>query len=432
MRRFSLSEYLRAAALAGAVAPGYLIRPYLGRKHIERFQYSRIKRLLHHAYERSPFYREKYANAGIHPNDFRSLRDLAFFPCVTKGELVDAIEAGALPGANRFIESVSSGSSGKVIRVSHDVKDTHAYAVGRYRILNMLGNYRPMDRTLYVYTSEFPARSFFGFYRSWFVSTLNDINDTIDRMLKLRPHVLCIYPSHLLELIRHISSAQAQSLRLKLISLNSEMSSRSQRKMLSEYFGCPVLDEYSSEELGWVATECQHGTYHVWEDMAYLETLDRASGARRISGEITGTNLHNFATPFIRYRQGDMGSLSEGLCMCGRKTLQLDGLLGRQNDSFLLDGQTLTPAYLLDTVYEMLLVDRLPIADFCLIQESPSAVRMQIIPAKNAGPDLELAVSRGLARFLPSNTRIEIEVTDKLLKTRTGKRNPIISAIGKR
>lgn len=432
MRRFSLSEYLRSAVLAGAVAPGYLLRPYLGRKHIERFQFSRIKKLLHHAYERSAFYRDTYANSGVHPNDFRSLHDLRFFPSVTKSQLVDAIQAGAMPGANRFIESVSSGSSGKVIRVSHSVKDTHAYAVGRYRILNMLGNYRPLDRTLYVYTSEFPARSFFGFYRSWFVSTLNDIHDTIDRMLTLQPQVLCIYPSHLLELIRHISSAKAQSLKLKLISLNSEMSSRSQRKMLSEYFGCPVLDEYSTEELGWVATECQHGTYHVWEDMAYLETLDPGSDERRISGEITGTNLHNFATPFIRYRQGDMGSVIEGSCKCGRQTLQLAGLLGRQNDAFLLDGQTLTPAYLLDTVYEMLLVDRLPIADFCLIQEGPSTVRMQIVPGRDAGPELDLAVSRGLARFLPSNTKIEIEVTEKLLKTLTGKRNPIISAISKK
>ncbi|MCE9598788.1 MAG: hypothetical protein K8S54_12545 [Spirochaetia bacterium] len=432
MRRFSTGEYLGAALRAAFVAPAYLLRPYRSRAHIERFQFNRIRKLLFHAYTHSEFYRTKYRAAGIHPRDFQSLGDLIHFPTVSKDEMIQAISANALHSNSKFgqgsIESVSSGSSGKVIRVSHNVNETHAYAVGRYRILNMRRNLSPFDKTLYVYTSEFPARSFFGFYRSYFISTLNDITDTIQKIMHIRPAVLCIYPSHLFEIARHIPLTQARGLKLKLISLNSEMSSAAQRAALAEFFGCPVLDEYSTEELGWVAAECSHGTYHVWEDMAYLEILDD-SDERRITGEIVGTNLHNFATPFIRYRQGDLGTLGTGSCACGRSTIQLTGLLGRRNDSFVLNGQTLTPAYLLDTVYNLLLVDRFPIADFCLIQDAQDSVRMQLVLQVARADDIASEVKRSLQNLLPSGTRVQVEITNTLLKTLTGKRNPIISLL---
>lgn len=437
MRRLTPAEYLRACATAAVVAPGFLTRPYGSAARYRAYQVRRIRRLIDHAYHTTAFYNRRYREAGVSPDDFRVLSDLERFPTTTKEELVEAIRDGEMGGRSRRrtgIESVSSGSSGRVITVTHDVPDIHAYAAGRFRILNMTGRLRPWDRTLYIYTSEFPARSFFGMYPSWFVPTLHDLRDTIRRIRQVRPGVLCVYPSRLLEIAARLDASEARALGLKLISVNSETSSRDQRSALAGHFGCPVLDEYSTEELGWTAAECAFGESHVWEDMAFLEILDPErdrlvqNGAQ---GEIVGTNLHNFATPFIRYRQGDLASLHESTCRCGRTFRAIRDLVGRCNDAFHFDHGTVSPAYLLDSVYSLLLNERYPIADFCLIQESRNGVLFQYsVPRRQAAPpDLGPSIERSLSVLLPAGVTVRAVHTAYMYKTASGKRNPIVSLV---
>ena len=432
MRRLTRGEYLSACLTAAAVAPGFLARPYLSVHNYRRYQERRIRRLLFHAYDRTEFYRRLYDRAGVSPADFRALEDLRHFPTTTKEQLVAAIEAGELGPRRDGIESVSSGSSGRVIRVTHHVPDIHAYAAGRFRILNINGRLRPWDRTVYIYTSEFPARSFFGLYPSSFIPTLNDLDDTIRRLQSLRPRVLCVYPSRLIEIAARLDRGAARALGIALISVNSETSSREQRATLADHFGCPVLDEYSTEELGWTAAECAHGQLHVWEDMARLEILrldtDEAPEHGE-AGEIVGTNLHNFATPFIRYRQGDLGELNDVACPCGRNFRVLRNLVGRCNDAFHFESESVSPAYLLDAVYSLLLEERFPIADFCLIQTAGDAVRFEYTPRGVSAPELDVAIADSLATLLPSGIHVEAVPRTALFKTATGKRNPIVSLV---
>ena len=435
MRRFTPVEYLRACAGAAVVAPAILARPYLGAGRYREYQRARVARLLRHAWDNTAFYRRKYEAAGVSPADFRNLEDLARFPTVTKAELVEAIASGALGAHRGGIESVSSGSTGRVITVTHRVADTPAYAAGRFRILNMTGRLKPWSRTFYIYTSAFPASSYFGLYRSWIVPTIHDLEDTIARLGAVRPAVLCVYPSRLFEIAARLGRREARALGIELISVNSEMSSPVQRAAMADHFGCPVLDEYSTEELGWTAAECGHGTLHVWEDMARLEILDPGSdepAADDAVGEIVGTNLHNFATPFIRYRQGDSASLHERTCACGRSFRAMDHLVGRSNDAFRFASRAVSPAFLLDSVYSLLLDDRYPIADFCLIQDSRESVRFQyaVSPTHRASLELSRRIESSLAALLPAGVAVRAEPTTRMLKTTTGKRNPIVSLVG--
>src|SRR5205085_3749076 len=106
------------------------------------------------------------------------------------------------------------------------------------------------------------------------------------------------------------------------------------RDYLSSLLNCPVLDEYSSEELTRIAAQCSHKTYHVFEDINYIETLDSDGRSTPNAGTIVGTNLHNFAMPMIRYQQNDLGRLEEAECACGWKFRRLVNFEGRRNDSF--------------------------------------------------------------------------------------------------
>jgi phenylacetate-CoA ligase len=436
VRRFTAVEYVRACAAAALVAPAILARPYVSRDRWRAYQTRRVAKLLRHAWEHTAFYRRTYEAAGVSPADFRRIEDLARFPTVTKAELVDAMLRGELGTSRSGIESVSSGSSGRVITVTHRVSDTHAYAAGRYRILDMTGALRPWSRTMNIYTSAFPASSFFGLYRSWFVPTIHDLDDTIARLRDVRPHVLGVYPSRLVEIAARLERRDARALGIRLISVNSEMSTRAQRDAMADHFGCPVLEEYSTEELGWTAAECVAGAMHVWEDMAYLETLRPDSDASVVAGEpgeVVGTNLHNFATPFIRYRQGDSASLHESRCACGRTFRTLRHLVGRCNDAFHFSGGVASSAFLLDTVYSLLLDDRLPIADFCLVQDGRDSVRFQysLSATHEPTPSLDARIVARLSSLLPAGVTVGAELTAHMHKTTSGKRNPIVSLVGR-
>jgi phenylacetate-CoA ligase len=96
---------------------------------------------------------------------------------------------------------------------------------------------------------------------------------------------------------------------LYLAVTHSEYSSRQARTAWGERLGCPVLDEYSSEEATRIALEMPCGHYHVCEDSVHLDVLDPATLKPQIPGQsgiAVITNLLNSAMPFIRYVQGDL------------------------------------------------------------------------------------------------------------------------------
>lgn len=427
MRSYTPAEYIQVITRAVLHAPWFYHGPWRSPAATKAYQEKQIKKLLAHAYSTTELYRRKYQDAGVSPEDFASLSDLEKFPTVTKQEIIDAFPEGAISDTvnqSECIPSVSSGSSGKVITIVHNPKDTWSYALGRFRILNSLGTYKPWDTCLYIYTSPYPAASFLGLYKSYFIPTLNELANTARSILSLKPSIICSYPSHLLALMQHLSADEAQSLRLKLISVGSELSTKAQRATLAKFFNCPVLDEYSSEELGWIAAECEQGSYHLWEDISYIETVTAGTASN-----LVGTNLHNFAMPFIRYEQGDLGIIdAHNTCACGRTGRVLNTFLGRKNDAFTFtDGRTLTSAYLLDTVYDLLLTGHIDILDFCLIQESADVVRMQVVSKHALSKDGVTDIKSRLERLLGTTVHIDQVTEEQLLKTASGKRNPIIS-----
>jgi phenylacetate-CoA ligase len=417
MRSYTTAEYLQLMSRTVISSPEFYRRPYLGPEKLQSWQKKRIKKIIVHAYTNTRFYNQLYSSAGVTPDDFHQLSDLHRFPIVTKQQMIDNFPAGN----QDLLVSVSSGSTGQVISIQHNPADTVAYILGRSRILNMTGKFSPLSKTLYIYTSPYPANSFFGFYSSKFLSTLTESSLLMEKILQIRPDILCSYPSVLLALISKFKPFDFGSWKPKLIITGSETSTDTQRKSLQDFFQCPVLDEYSSEELGWIATQCVHGTYHMWDDISFIETLD---------GEIVGTNLHNFTIPFIRYRQSDSGVVSDfQKCTCGRFTRQLTRLQGRINDQFYFRDTVFSSGFLLDACYSLILDVENSISDYCLIQESMEKVTLQMTSSVRLSK-LELEhMGQKLSGYFPQDVRISVVQVEELYKTKSGKRNPIICKV---
>jgi phenylacetate-CoA ligase len=430
MRKMTAGELKHAVRLL-LTGRDFLSRvPYLSVDETKSKQFSQLQELVTSAYQTVPFYRSLYDDVGFEPGDLTTWSAFEQLPLVSKDQVIEAYPQSFVSSDFRLedlIVSGSSGSGGKPLDVAYPSRTFLMYALATLRLYQMGFHYRPWHRHVYIYTSPYPFTSIFGMYPLHFISTLAPIDDVEKQLLSVKPDLLVCYPSHLRQITEMCSSSVLSEVRPKLISVSSEMSSQSERDGLEEMFGCPVLDNYSSEELARIASQCLSHKYHVFEDMNYIEVLDSQDQPTNELGAVVGTNLHNFATPLIRYRQNDFAQVGPSTCSCGRTHRELSSLQGRQNDSFVLpSGRMLTSGFLLDATYEFLLQYRGAIRDFCLIQESSAEILLEVVAGPKWSDSTRVAISKRFAEFLEVGVRFRIDLVEECEKTRTGKRNPII------
>lgn len=405
--------------------------PHRSLDEIQAWQFTKIRELVRHAYNQVPFYRKIYSAIGFAPDDLKTWDDFYRLPIITKDQVIahypdQMIAADADRGT--LIISRSSGSSGKVMDIAYDAKATSLYILAGLRLYQMGFKYQPWHKQLYVYTSPYPLNSLLGLYPLKFVSTLMPVRQIIDAAIRFKPDLLVCYPSHLWQIVQEMTASDRQKIRLRCISVNSEMSMQKERDTLAAFFDCRVLDEYSSEELTRIASQCRHKNYHIFEDINYLETVSQTGD----SGIIVGTNLHNKAMPMIRYQQNDIGTISVKPCDCGWHFRQLSQLQGRKNDHFIMpSGKILSSGFLLDATYDMVLRHRDAVKDFCLIQDTHHLIRLQIVPDKGWREEIAQAISAQLVTFFEPDVTLTIQNVEICEKTQTGKRNPIISYVGR-
>lgn len=403
-------------------------RAYWSRERLEHWQFSKLKELVEHAYLNVPLYRDKYDAAGVSPKDLRTLADLMRFPTVTKQEVIAAFPMRAVARGyeiNELVVSRSSGSSGSVLDIAYDSKAMITYVLAGLRMLRLGFPYRPWHKQVYVYTSPYPMSSLLGAFPMHFISTLSPPTQILREIQRQRPDLLVCYPSHLRQLLDVARAEHIKIPPLKLVSVNSEMSTQAERDAIAEELHCPVLDEYSSEELTRIAAQCMEHTYHIFEDINILETLDSSGQRTNGVGTVVGTNLHNWAMPMIRYVQNDLAQIDRCTCPCGRTFARLSNLQGRANDSFTLaNGKTVSSGFLLDLTYDVVLTHRSAVKDFCLVQHAPDDVELQVVPNEWTDTISSDLVHR-LANHLGQSVRISL--VNNLPSTATGKRNPIIN-----
>ena len=181
-------------------------------------------------------------------------------------------------------------------------------------------------------------------------------DDPIDplRFLASRPgHILSAAPSMLLELHRHSlqhDPSGRYSIRPGLILASGGPLNEATRRTAEQFFSCPVVDAYITEEIGFIALECPlRECFHIEAPSCVVECLreDGSPAALGEDGELVLTALRSRSFPLIRYRIGDSGSLIEGPCDCGSTLPRLGGLIGRGGTVFLhRSGARVSPAAL--------------------------------------------------------------------------------------
>jgi phenylacetate-CoA ligase len=327
------------------------------RDELESLQLERLQWTLRHAYERVPFYRTRFDQAGIHPDDCRELADLAKLPFTIKEDLRASYPFAmfAVPREQIARIHASSGTTGRATVIGYTKGDLGIWADVVARSIRAAGG-RPGDRVHVAYgyglfTGGLGAHAGAERLGCTVIPVSGGLTERqVQLIADFEPDVIMVTPSYMLAILdefeRQGRDPRASSLKVGIF--GAEPWSDEMRREIERRFDMHAVDIYGlSEVIGpGVASECVESKdgLHVWEDHFFPEIVDPQTGAvlpDGARGELVFTSLTKEAMPVIRYRTRDLTRLLPGTARTMRR---VEKITGRSDDMIILRGVNLFPS----------------------------------------------------------------------------------------
>jgi phenylacetate-CoA ligase len=324
---------------------------------LRRLQLQRLQWSLQHAYDNVPHYKKKFDEAGVAPQDCRTLADLAKFPFTTKADLRETYPFGmfAVPMDKIVRIHASSGTTGKPTVVGYTAKDIDTWTNVMARSIRAAGA-KPGEKVHVAYgyglfTGGLGAH--YGAERLG-LAVIPLGGGMTERQVQLiadfKPEIIMVTPSYMLaiadEMERQGMDPKQCSLRLGIF--GAEPWTNEMRKSIEERLALDAIDIYGlSEVMGpGVAQECVEAKdgLTIWEDHFYPEVIDPESGKPLPDGEqgeLVFTTLTKEGLPVIRYRTRDLTRLLPGTARTMRR---MEKITGRSDDMLIIRGVNVFPS----------------------------------------------------------------------------------------
>ena len=326
------------------------------RDEIEALQLERLHWSLNHAYSNVPMYKQRFDEAGVHPDDLKSLKDLSKFPFTVKDDLRDNYPFGLFAVPRNQIQRIhaSSGTTGKATVVGYTKNDCDVFADMMARSLRASG-IRPgnMVHNAYGYglfTGGLGAHH--GIERLGATVVPMSGGQTqkqVGLIQDFQPDAIMVTPSYVLNILEefHRQGLDPRECSLQVGVFGAEPWTNAMRQEVEDAFDMHAVDIYGlSEIMGpGVANECVETKdgLHVWEDHFYPEivdpqTLEPVEDGQE--GELVFTTLTKEGIPMIRYRTKDLTKLMPGTA---RSMRRIEKITGRSDDMIILRGVNVFP-----------------------------------------------------------------------------------------
>lgn len=401
---------------------------------LNRIQFEQLKKIVSFAFEKIPFYRDKYKQAFFHPTDLKHPDDIHKIPILTKSDIRHAFNGEEITGRRNHRRS-TSGSSGDPLVF---YKDNTSMAI--------------MDAILYRNYSWFGVdigdrqARFWGRPIRGIAKLKTNAMDTLINRIRLPSFEL--YETHFQKILRKMEQTKPSYiygyaqiiyqfanyffkkgidlsyLKLKCVILTAEMSYANQRNIIQSVFQCPVTEEYGCTELGVIGFRCQFGSMHLTENL-YIEQV---TSAGRKFGNLIISELYGNLFPFIRYQIGDQGQISNRQCQCGRNLRILEKLVGRQDKFIQCPGGKLVDGYVLEYI-----IDQIPrrtgsIHKFRIIQKKINSIEV-ILVGDGDQSKLQNFILQEFPQYLEPDMKITINFSDDIPPHPSGKQSLFVSLI---
>ncbi len=323
---------------------------------LRQHQLERMRWSLKHAYDNVPMYRQRFDEAGVHPNDLKSLEDLAKFPFTGKSDLRDnyPFDMFAVPQSEIVRIHASSGTTGKPTVVGYTQNDIDTWANVVARSIRTAGG-RKGDKVHVSYGYGLFTGGLGAHYGAERLGCTvipmsgGQTEKQVQLIRDFQPDIIMVTPSYMLNLADEIErqGLDPHKLALRLGIFGAEPWTAELRRAIEERLGITALDIYGlSEIMGpGVAMECAETKDGptIWEDHFYPEIIDPVTGEVLPDGqmgELVFTTLSKEALPMIRYRNRDLTCLLPGTT---RPMRRMDKITGRSDDMLIIRGVNVFP-----------------------------------------------------------------------------------------
>jgi len=411
------------------------IRRQFDVSEIRRIQDVKLRKLIHYCFENIKYYKEIFQQAGIKPEKINTLDDLNIIPILTKKELRDRFWDFLPFKLQESRVTRTSGSTGVPVCIFSDrnSRKFNSAAVIRSRKaagIPLMG--RPILTPLKTENEPHkePHWTFLqGIHKTYYINPYLDSADNTEYAVKLltklrKPAIMGITPATR-ALAQKVREGVFPFFRPSAILTGGESLSPKVRNLLESTFGTKVTDIYGCTEAGEIAWQCRlnHG-YHINADNCIVEIVkDKQPVTDGEIGEVVITNLNRYSMPIIRYKNGDMASLSREVCSCGCKLPMIAEILGRTGEDMVLPTGKTIPWNQLKS-----LMTHQRIRQFQLVQNEDGSVTIRYVPADDADTkQLENLLLYRYRNLTGNSIEIKVEKAKLIPPSVSGKSKLVIS-----
>ncbi|MDH3690107.1 MAG: hypothetical protein OEU36_11585 [Gammaproteobacteria bacterium] len=418
--------------------------PYWPLERLRELQSRRVKEMVAFAYEHVPHYREAIDSLGLTPADVRTAEDLAKLPIVEKNDLLLSPECFMSRGSRtgNALRVESSGTSGSAKSIYQDRRALFVALAHGQRQRQVLGQFVGRNLAYREMTGARPnsvheqIRKYYEMH-SWTPKRIDlnrqilpmigvSMEEQVTRINRFRPAVIRGYGSYLGALFRHVSERGITIEKPKTIVYGADVMPEVDKELIESEFGIPVLSTYQAVEALRIGFQCEHRRgFHLSIDDVAIRVVDDneedvAPGGR---GHLLISNLTNRATVLLNYRLGDIVTLGESPCPCGRTLPTIDRIEGRSDDLITLPSG--------DPMHACVVLQRLQsasgVVQVQLVQETMQ--RFVIRAVGKTAADRKRAEEELVANLKSTVGRVAVSVAwmDDIPRTAGGKVKAVIS-----
>ena len=416
---------------------------------LRSLQLKRLQQTLQHAYANSPVYKAKFDAAGVHPDDCKSLADIAKFPFTTKSDLRDSYPFGmfAVPRENCARIHASSGTTGKPTVVGYTLKDIDTWSTVVARSIRA-GGAKPGDMVHISYGYGLFTGGMGAHYgaEKLGLTVVPFGGGQTERQVQLiqdfKSNIIMVTPSYMLAIADEFErlglDPKTSSLRIGIF--GAEPWTNDMRAAIEKRMAIDAVDIYGlSEVMGpGVASECietKDGPT-IWEDHFYPEIIDPETGepvADGEMGELVFTSLTKEALPIIRYRTRDLTRLLPGTARPSMR--RMEKITGRSDDMMIIRGVNVFPSQIEELIlkraelaphYQCVLTREGPMDDLKVLIETKPGVSPDSIEARAAAKQLQHEIKV----FIGSSVAIELKAEGGVERSQ-GKAKRVVDLRGK-
>lgn len=403
-------------------------------EQIKKYQNQNIVKLIHHAYNTVPFYKDWYDHHSVDISQIKTVEDLKKLPVLTKSLIrkhQDELISSKFQKKS-LSKQLTSGTTGTPLKIYQTKNSLNLQWAVFWRFRERFGvNYN--DRHL-MFGARLPIsqnqqhppywrHDFFNnrVYLSTSHISGSTVHDIVNYLNSTQFEFYTGYPSAMVNLARlmkknHLSLANKP----KIIFAASDALLKNHECIISEVFEAPVTEFYGNAEFAGTMSKCEHGRFHVDYEHCYIEKqkVDETD-----NHELILTGWGNAAMPFIRYKIGDYGVPDDSDCECGRNSDTFSGIAGRLEDYVITpDGRKLIG---MNQVFEYA-ENALEIQ---LFQKKKDEVIFRIVPDQDFNKNDRAALEREFRRRAGNKIQIKFEIVTSIEKSSSGKFKAVHSEI---